>query len=391
MPSMCKARYSIFYSLLFVFLACEAFTAFGSNLNQTEPRNLQIAESDNPREVLKKTLSAIQSVKSYRIRSEVTAISKDGPIKEYSSKEYASPDRVRTLDKNKELIRIGKDTYQKKGDGRWQKYTEKRSDTSVTNLPVNALEDLIEDLVKVEDIKFIGQETIDGIPTLAYQYRHRSDPNTIKAWIGIADGLLRKWEFECIVEGLKAMSLIFTYYDYNADIKIEPPTEYVSVFAPFNDSVPIILVPVYESRQPPAVPIERSAGGGMGSGKNGGMGSGSGTGVGPGTGFNKGSGDSDFNPDGSAKSVDTKPVPLNRPRPNYTEEARNNKIQGNVRVRALIGADGSVKQVRIITGLPDGLNEEAILAVKQMRFQPATKNGQPVAYWIPLDVPFNLR
>jgi TonB family protein len=137
-------------------------------------------------------------------------------------------------------------------------------------------------------------------------------------------------------------------------------------------------------------------GGGMGSGKNGGMGSGDGTGVGPGKGFNMGGGDprlggGDFNADGTAKSVDSKPQPLNRPRPNYTEEARKNKIQGNVRVRALVGTDGGVKQVRVLSGLSDGLNEEAILAVKQMRFKPATKNGQPVAYWVSLDVEFNLR
>ncbi len=137
-------------------------------------------------------------------------------------------------------------------------------------------------------------------------------------------------------------------------------------------------------------------GGGMGTGKNGGMGSGDGTGVGPGRGFNTGGGDprlggGDLNPDGSAKSVDSRPQALNRPRPNYTEEARKNKIQGVVRVRALIGADGGVKQVRVSSGLSDGLNEEAILAVKQMRFKPATKNGQPVAYWVNLEIEFNLR
>jgi TonB family protein len=137
-------------------------------------------------------------------------------------------------------------------------------------------------------------------------------------------------------------------------------------------------------------------GGGMGTGKQGGMGSGDGTGVGPGRGFNMGGGDGrlgggDLNPDGSAKTVDSKPQPLNKPRPNYTEEARKNKIQGNVRVRALVGADGSVKQVRVASGLSDGLNEEAILAVKQMRFKPATKNGQPVPYWVTLEVEFNLR
>ena len=138
------------------------------------------------------------------------------------------------------------------------------------------------------------------------------------------------------------------------------------------------------------------SGGGMGDGKGGGMGTGDGTGVGPGKGYNTGGGNpslggGDLNADGSARSVDSRPVPLNRPRPNYTEEARKNKIQGTVRVRALVAADGSVKQVRVISGLSDGLNEEAIRAVYQMRFRPATKNGSPVAYWVPLDVEFNLR
>jgi TonB family protein len=52
--------------------------------------------------------------------------------------------------------------------------------------------------------------------------------------------------------------------------------------------------------------------------------------------------------------------------------------------------DGSVKDVRLASHLPDGLDEEAILAVKQLRFQPASKSGQPVSSWVTLDVEFNL-
>jgi TonB family protein len=112
----------------------------------------------------------------------------------------------------------------------------------------------------------------------------------------------------------------------------------------------------------------------------------SGADIGPGNGRG-----GDMNPDGSARSVDSRPQPLSHPRPNYTEEARRNKVEGNVRVRALVGADGSVKQVRVVAGLPDGLNEEVVQAVKKVRFKPAIKNGQPVAYWVPLDVEFNLK
>ena len=90
-------------------------------------------------------------------------------------------------------------------------------------------------------------------------------------------------------------------------------------------------------------------------------------------------------------TVDARPFPLNKPRPNYTEEARAHKVQGVIRARALIGTDGVVKDVRLVTHLPDGLDEEAIVAVKQMRFRPATTNGQPVNFWVTLEVEFSLR
>jgi TonB family protein len=62
-----------------------------------------------------------------------------------------------------------------------------------------------------------------------------------------------------------------------------------------------------------------------------------------------------------------------------------------IRTQALVGPDGLVKDVRLVTHLPDGLDEEAIVAVKQMRFRPATTKGQPVNFWVTLEVEFNLR
>ncbi len=149
---------------------------------------------------------------------------------------------------------------------------------------------------------------------------------------------------------------------------------------------------------PNGVPGPPSAGpgsdGGMGAGSGGGMGPGNGRGVGPGNGYGMGGGDPSLG-GGSrnepATSVDQGPIPLNRPRPNYTEEARKNKIQGVIRARVLISADGAVKNVRIVRHLPDGLDEEAIRAAYQLRFKPAMKNGQPVAFWQAIDIEFNLR
>jgi len=134
--------------------------------------------------------------------------------------------------------------------------------------------------------------------------------------------------------------------------------------------------------------------GGIGSGANGGVGPGKGPGFGPGN--YGGEGGDDYSPGGRPRdevvtAVDTKPIALNSPRPNYSEEARKNKIQGTVRARALVSGDGTVRQVSIVRGLPDGLNEEAIRAVFQILFRPATRGGRVVAYWTTVEVDFNLR
>ena len=150
---------------------------------------------------------------------------------------------------------------------------------------------------------------------------------------------------------------------------------------------------------PTGVPGPPSAGpgsgGGMGDGKGGGMGPGNGMGAGPGNGYNTGGGDPGLGGgsgrNGPATVVDQRPALLNNPSPRYTEEARRNKIQGTVTASVLIGSDGSVKQVRIKRGLPDGLDEMAIQAAYQMRFRPAMKSGQPVSFWQTVQIEFNLR
>jgi TonB family protein len=136
---------------------------------------------------------------------------------------------------------------------------------------------------------------------------------------------------------------------------------------------------------------------GVGTGEKGGIGPGRGRGLGPGDRWNVGGpgtpkiGGAGTSSASDQQRVDQAPVPLNRPRPNYTEEARKNKIQGVILARALIGAEGTVRQVAIRRGLPGGLDGEAILAVSQMRFRPAMRDGNPVATWITLEVEFNLR
>lgn len=93
----------------------------------------------------------------------------------------------------------------------------------------------------------------------------------------------------------------------------------------------------------------------------------------------------------AAPSLDTKPVPLNYVQVRYTEEARKKKVQGVVSMSILVGEDGAVKEAKIIKGLPDGLNEQAVAAANQMRFRPAMRNGKAVSYWLPITMEFHLR
>jgi TonB family protein len=79
--------------------------------------------------------------------------------------------------------------------------------------------------------------------------------------------------------------------------------------------------------------------------------------------------------------VDETPVPLTRPQTTYTEEALRNRIQGSVRLRLLVSADGEVRNLKIIQGLPDGLDAEAVQTAYRLKFKPAMKAGEPVECW----------
>lgn len=73
----------------------------------------------------------------------------------------------------------------------------------------------------------------------------------------------------------------------------------------------------------------------------------------------------------SSREVATRARVLKSPPPGYTEEARKNGTGGTVILRALLGADRTVKSATVVRGLPDGLNEKALEAVHKLEFTPA--------------------
>lgn len=93
-----------------------------------------------------------------------------------------------------------------------------------------------------------------------------------------------------------------------------------------------------------------------------------------------------------AHAIKPKPLNMNSAmRPQYTDQAREHGVQGRVTLRILVGEDGKVIQVKVVRGLPYGLNEEAIKVAYQLKFTPAMGDGMPVKYWMPIVVEFSLR
>ncbi len=130
------------------------------------------------------------------------------------------------------------------------------------------------------------------------------------------------------------------------------------------------------------------SGGGQGSGVGTGQGSGRGSGAGSGTGSGYGSGLGSGNGSGTGdgnSGVGTPPPPpvgvtaglkiLSKPRPGYTDSARQANIQGTVILRVTFLASGQIGSIAPVKGLPSGLTEQAIAAARRISFEPAKRNG----------------
>jgi TonB family protein len=81
---------------------------------------------------------------------------------------------------------------------------------------------------------------------------------------------------------------------------------------------------------------------------------------------------------------------LFKPKPDYTQEARNKKIEGEVLVRVLFTASGEVRVLEVVRGLGYGLDENALRAAQQIKFKPALKDGQPVDSTATVHIVFQL-
>jgi TonB family protein len=129
----------------------------------------------------------------------------------------------------------------------------------------------------------------------------------------------------------------------------------------------------------------QGTGGGAGSGS--GTGNGQGTGAGIGEGSGGGTGGGPFRPGSGVEP----PRLLREVKADYTDEARRRGIKGDVVLEVVVTHDGNVGDVRVLQGLGAGLESRAIAAVRQWKFAPATRKGQPVDVLVEVAVEFTLR
>ena len=124
--------------------------------------------------------------------------------------------------------------------------------------------------------------------------------------------------------------------------------------------------------------------GGIGEGSDGGEGPGRGRGVGPGD--EAGRGGDAFR---MGKGV-TPPRVIYQTDPEFSDEARQSKYQGNCVLGLIVDASGRPTKIRVLNALGMGLDEKAIESVKNWKFEPGKKDGHDVAVEIAVEVDFHL-
>src|SRR6185436_5116758 len=84
------------------------------------------------------------------------------------------------------------------------------------------------------------------------------------------------------------------------------------------------------------------------------------------------------------------PTIIENPKPQYTRQAMDDRIQGAVLLQGVVLPDGRVGDVKIVGPVDAGLDKQAVAAMKRWRFNPGVKDGQAVAVLVTVEMSFTL-
>jgi len=86
----------------------------------------------------------------------------------------------------------------------------------------------------------------------------------------------------------------------------------------------------------------------------------------------------------------TEPIPIYKPEPAYTKEARAAKLQGTDAFWIVVDTSGNVADAELLRSVDKGLDENAIETLRTWKFKPAMKKGKPVPVKVVVEVSFRL-
>lgn len=195
-------------------------TGSNSNSNATtnvssNPSTAPAATRENPADDIEVMADKFLAEKSFRAKMRGTGV-KDTK----TDLEFVAPDRFRLITgPGMETIVIGKDVY----------LSLEGSFTKLPGAMGNSIPDLRETFNKegrkwFSDVRFVGEETVNGKPSLVYEYKNKGEgsrgENDSRIWVAKDDGLPLKIESRYKSGDLKMMVI---EYEYDPTIKIEAP------------------------------------------------------------------------------------------------------------------------------------------------------------------------
>ncbi|MEK6302189.1 MAG: hypothetical protein AABO41_15880 [Acidobacteriota bacterium] len=217
-----RFRFALVCVLLPGAVACATSTS-NQNAPAASAKAGSVSKEESPLDALSKAVSAQLEAKSFRARM-TTVI--DGGKESTRIVECISPDRFHITGDQDEMILAGGNVYMKSPAGEWTRLLFDPAEMIKQIRDTNQLDEIR----KSTDVVLAGADTVDGVPTLAYRYTMKNpfgmkSTSSCKMWVGLADSLPRKMEVEAEFNKMKTRSVV-TYYDYGADIKIEPPATF---------------------------------------------------------------------------------------------------------------------------------------------------------------------
>jgi TonB family protein len=79
---------------------------------------------------------------------------------------------------------------------------------------------------------------------------------------------------------------------------------------------------------------------------------------------------------------------ISKPRATYTDKARQANVSGTIRLLVGLSADGKVSHIMVLKGLGYGLDEQALAAARQIKFEPPKQDGKPVSTVVTFEYSF---